>query len=1076
MLSFRVFRRLVLGTITTLSATNICLSLYIRPAFRHPNNAYIIVGILDALIFAAIVSMCRKSWGDPQTVAAEALGLVVTLPFALILVLYTLGLSVTPDFQHVFVALQWLLVISTILHTFYCFGLAITAAITVCAFDYNVWSRDIDSSPSPFPMTLVLRFILPCIGTSDTSKTSNEATEHTICLPGCNCPSSKANLTETQPEQSEMRIAPSISSLVNNIRSPTPSARYACTSLKSCLDAICRSSPELIQDRSRDWSVYLMDPLEADCAPAQPSKAHHPDMDPNTVAVGLGLMSWALVSEEPVTANGTLKASAAGLEMLELVFSLRSTVPMEKAALPETVRTWSLPPPTNATEAKKPTKYAHTRSAPQRRAAPATLSDAFLSQDIYIGPERPPLGRRPRSNTTEKRKHTRKTPLPDAQPQPASEPPAPSPPQLSPDPPPPPAPPTPLSAEDQEKVLNFLAALGSDEQRNQMLSSVLSLMNASGGASSPELIKAVSSLSSLQPPPPTAPVATTFSRSVSQPEGVALLALNAHRKSTGADEIVPLNKENVNPALFQRRGKEPSPLGAAWSEPNLSNPTNQPPLPLARKRTFSQLSDHGERPRVHYYRQPEQALAVPPGGPVVAASSPGPSSRPMAPPPRPIVSASSPVQTLVGNKMPAWAITNTATQPRLSEDALQRVQQRRQQKELEDREAKDARRKRARESKLRLKEGGKGRANTAPVQRAVSGPTTPLRSTTNNVPLPGPIAAVTGFSLLVGLQTPRNNSASSLPRDSPTTPKNASTTPCTPPRKRANTAGASSGPNSLFTPAEADFWDGSGLLGVQRTPVSPSCRKAEETTTTAEAEDSAADDLLDQELDSAFEELSSSCPVASGDDENENDNDNDNAAMDEYETETDEEVQVPPKQHWEGLPPSSPPPPSSPYIPPAVVPPSEDDGAAFELELEPASEPESSAPVGDTSTFSLAAFDDFLSMDPFSVPVSACASGPTTTTTADNSIFDEFLTNMGSDDSQTIRDWSGSFGVRFVGTENDLGLDFNEFLNVSRPLLEAAAGSVGEGFGLGVEGGDEGMFDAAKAAESMHALLHDCVV
>ncbi|KAF7298020.1 hypothetical protein HMN09_01023100 [Mycena chlorophos] len=175
MISFRVFRRLVLGTITTLSATNICLSLYIPPSLPPPEQC-LHYRILDAMIFAAIVSMCRKSWGDPQTVAAEALGLVVTLPFALILVLYTLGLSVTPDFQHVFVALQWLLVISTILHTFYCFGLAFTAAITVCAFDYNVWSRDIDSAPSPFPMTLVLRFILPCIGTSDTNKTSNEAT------------------------------------------------------------------------------------------------------------------------------------------------------------------------------------------------------------------------------------------------------------------------------------------------------------------------------------------------------------------------------------------------------------------------------------------------------------------------------------------------------------------------------------------------------------------------------------------------------------------------------------------------------------------------------------------------------------------------------------------------------------------------------------------------------------------------------------------------------------------------------------------------------------------------------------
>lgn len=113
-----------------------------------------------------------------------------------------------------------------------------------------------------------------------------------------------------------------------------PPPRYASASLKTCLDAICRSSPEIIQDPNRDFSVYLLDPLETDCAPAHVnishslSQASFPEAPESRVAVGLGLMSWALMTDEtdaiPVT--GTLKVSGAGQQMLEVIFSLRQVL------------------------------------------------------------------------------------------------------------------------------------------------------------------------------------------------------------------------------------------------------------------------------------------------------------------------------------------------------------------------------------------------------------------------------------------------------------------------------------------------------------------------------------------------------------------------------------------------------------------------------------------------------------------------------------------------------------------------------------------------------------------------------
>lgn len=115
--------------------------------------------------------------------------------------------------------------------------------------------------------------------------------------------------------------------------------RYATTSLKTCLDTICRSSPELVQDFSRDFSVYVLDPLESNSAPApvhisnassssssQVSSTGGPSAEQSRgVAVGLGLMSWALLADETdgTAVTGTLITLPTGKEALEVIFALR---------------------------------------------------------------------------------------------------------------------------------------------------------------------------------------------------------------------------------------------------------------------------------------------------------------------------------------------------------------------------------------------------------------------------------------------------------------------------------------------------------------------------------------------------------------------------------------------------------------------------------------------------------------------------------------------------------------------------------------------------------------------------------
>ena len=79
-------------------------------------------------------------------------------------------------------------------------GLLITAVLTVFAFDANVWVRDIDSSPSPFPMSLLFGYLFPCF--SQDERRADSTAGH-LCLQHCNCTStSKDTPPDTAPASS----------------------------------------------------------------------------------------------------------------------------------------------------------------------------------------------------------------------------------------------------------------------------------------------------------------------------------------------------------------------------------------------------------------------------------------------------------------------------------------------------------------------------------------------------------------------------------------------------------------------------------------------------------------------------------------------------------------------------------------------------------------------------------------------------------------------------------------------------------------------------------------------------------
>ncbi|KAJ7497020.1 hypothetical protein FB451DRAFT_1209741 [Mycena latifolia] len=883
--------------------------------------------------------------------------------------------------------------------------------------------------------------------------------------------------------------------------SAPPSPCYASASLKTCLNTICRSSPEIIQDRTRDFTVYLLDPLESDCAPAQVNISHPlstpsvPDAPEARVAVALGLMSWALSTDETdgMSVAGTLKVSGVGQEMLEIIFSLRETIPMEKASLPEALRSWGLPTPSSYQKGRGKRK---SRAQPMKAPPPpVTESDKLLAApNSYIGPERRPPGRPWRTRPANDHDDVV---IVDG--------------------------PTPRPPDANRAVQDFIAlikAISPEMERNRALGNALGLVHGPDGKAIHPPAELANAISGLQRAP-------QFPHH-SQPE-VPHPSHSQHRRkgSSTDDEIVVLNKENVNPTVFRRRAErdrevakllgsvEPSASVASLPSILPSNPTPniQPDAsrlmpstnqPLRRKRTLSEFMLEQEstrekekaqkRERGQYYRQPERSMSVDSlrqstntvtPTPTLAQhpkpsrtrtlssiSSPGVKD-PTAPIPplRPNASASSPVRpTRKKYIVPAWARTETATQPRLSDDVVQRVKLK---EEEEEKRRKEARRKQAREEKERLKEDKHRKHNsTTTAEKRTSESTSPPTAMGAKTLLPPPVAASGEFSLFgrAAEQTPELASAQPVHSLSRTASSNLPP-PSTPPRKRrANTIATPGGPDSLFTPASGS-WE-HGVLNLGRSSMSPSSRKAPILDTEGPkpgVDPESDDDLLGQELDSAFDDLDfppSSLPIASSDIEVDAEPEQRPSSSQDYDSDDSEDADGPPKQHWVGLPPSSPPPPSSPYLVGGCQ---MDDADVEEAplatsEADIGSEPETlDSPDTGLASYSVEELGKLLNIDDL------IDFFPSTTDNTDTAaLFDQFTNhNLSSDDSsQAMTEW----GLNATNPD----FDFSEFWESVRPLVEGASQpDMNQDSALSET---VVSVDPTKLAGDVHALFSGCLV
>ncbi|KAG5649872.1 hypothetical protein H0H81_001685 [Sphagnurus paluster] len=1099
--------------------------------------------------------------------------------------------------------------------------------------------------------------------------------------------------------------------------------------LKACLDAICRSSPELVQDLSRDFSVYVLDPLESNTAPApvnisnnafdsQTSKESTSNAEHSRgVAVGLGLMSWALLADEKdsVAVTGTLIKLATGQEALEVIFALRETVTMQQALLPLALRSWGLPPKPRSKSTRVHASKLHETKHPLRSSTSnndrsitsCSTSDDFqnsamysrhssqsempkssdpsssastpsppysaqhdthvtdvttlatiasiqmrsqirakakikkppkpppfltsenseadrllLTEDVYVGPVKK-KGRRPgnaaasgsgnkliaehseassstmveleeRPNTcttgpsvppcgTSKVQAQKCKPSKKSPPNTASLPSAST-----------PLIPGPLTFLD---VLARFSSSSSSSDPNIQNLAILTALNAIDSTTitdlsapreknfNPVLVTALRDLLSAmaQQGPSHPPELTTTSNTL-------------HRSRTPDEDIIILDKENVNPTAFRRRGeKDSKPFPAVLGTVLTSGPSNSEyltdkrspairpngnaenrtcPTPAnastnadsrvrPRKRTLSDFMEEREagkakgkarerewaerrdahrhadsltkknEPLTHrhyprlvtdslqssprrtnsYYRTGMEPWTSPPKSrddskgnsnqePITIFNSP---QAPKVSASSPIRSNSSQVQTRRRYIIPTWARTDTSTQPRLSQAAQRALEL----AEQRQREEKEANKRKATYKSDKEKKRKRIARSTSPTPRQLNSTNTST-NTINKVHGPPPITAASDcqqFSITAVIEdrvAAFSSPSMPLGGKSPRSSADGSVIPpCTPPRRKHSDL-FSPDDSSLFTPIPRRR--GSSLRGSpndsgrrrvslgslkknNKTPTPKPVKVAVEDGNEASGEESEddIDEVLNQELNTALQDLDTSSCLTSASSESETDRGTlplEHDPIHSKDNTEDSDLDLPKKQHWIGLPPSSPPPPTSPIVMP------QDDASdelSDDMQLPVATSDVEPYPtdseVGNSLSNASACTDDelvgYLSNNGLATLFTTVVDQPIygSDTAASMDLFDQF-TNHNAQSESVSPNPMANIAIDF-NVNGLTDFDFTEFWETFKPLLEDQnAGGIGSTT-LDLEKDSDApslTFDHAKLAEDVQALFSGCLM
>ena len=612
----------------------------------------------------------------------------------------------------------------------------------------------------------------------------------------------------------------------------------------------------------------------------------------------------------------------------------------------------------------------------------------------------------------------------------------------------------PITTPAEPSLLTYLANLSTSAQNAALISLLGSIDGQHASEPNPALVDALRQLLSSHPQIGSDPLPAT---SVAAPRS------NASRPWSD-DDIVVLDKENVNPSAFKRReDNKPSDAGQNRSSRPLGNMQNSPSSDTSgvlRKRTLSEFMD--ERDREHAAsrnwtngtadasRPSHHSLATgnQPTRMSRSASIPrqGPQDENTGPRTGRSGPATSPIRPL-RRHIPDWARTTTATQPRFSKETEEHLK----------RKAAEVKQKKKNAKKERQPTGPSASVARRPAERGHE----PLKDDPN--PQSGAPHRITQSSRAKHLEPGVAAASSSLPIFAsdltlpPSSPPPSSpirVLPETPIRRniqRSPTAyGGTPEQSSLFTPTPKLWLSNPRNPGnSQGIPVSPlssprflsgqegrATRRLERKLEMISGEDGESDASLEVEAPS------SSLPIASSDFEFER------PVGDGEMTDCE-----PGFQHWAGLPPSSPPPPTSPILAPLDYCTNEltndNDINDHTSEVEPPS-------TGEDIPMSFEDFGRILAVEP------------------DN--LAEILAQFsGGNSGGTLVAPPQPDGTGITASSDDylVEFDFAEFWQSVKPMISLQDTSNSQG---GSPALDMGEMDHSKLADQVHALFSGCLM
>ncbi|KAF8138459.1 hypothetical protein EV363DRAFT_1580254 [Boletus edulis] len=202
-LSFRTARRLWMGLVALVSLTCIFLAvvLWLHGYSKSKNFGALVV--IPCFAFAgAVWTIFKKMFFSPQIVCVEVTWVFALLPFQILLGLFAFESdgALRTRFTAIYEALVALVWTNSVLVFLYTAGIISLALLTQFSFDQEIWARDIDSSPCPFPFPVLLVYAFPFAakyfrGTPVESRGAPATATH-YCVPGCSCHTKPTEVVE----------------------------------------------------------------------------------------------------------------------------------------------------------------------------------------------------------------------------------------------------------------------------------------------------------------------------------------------------------------------------------------------------------------------------------------------------------------------------------------------------------------------------------------------------------------------------------------------------------------------------------------------------------------------------------------------------------------------------------------------------------------------------------------------------------------------------------------------------------------------------------------------------------------